>query len=181
MLCVAAGTEINSCLVWAGSLQKEGEICSLVSRDTVSIGDISFVNFVTVGVVDQPQPQSWVLSIPVHIVIILILRTFQNNAVSFLCNLIPWGLENTSIYVPCEKTKQKLESEPQKCPLATVSREKPQPESGNLRQRLPTCFPSPPVPRRQEATQQKSMEPMARRGRVEAFPALGIGGNRAWK
>lgn len=181
MLCVAAGTEINSCLVWAGSLQKEGEFFLLLSRDTIPIRYISFVNFIIVGVVDQPQSQSWVLSMPVHIIMILILRTFQNNVVSCLCNLIPWSLENTSIYVPCEEIKQKLETVPNKCPLTTVSREKPQLESGNLRQGLPICSPSPPVPRRLKATQQRIMEPMARRGRLEAFPALGIEGNRACK
>ena len=52
---VTASTEVNSCLVGAGSLHREGEAAFLCSGGTVPIGDVPFVSVSNInGVVDQP-------------------------------------------------------------------------------------------------------------------------------
>lgn len=115
------------------------------------------------------------MSIPVHIVMTLVLRTFQNNAASCLCDLVPWALGNTIIHRACEESEQKLETEPRKCPFASGLRRKLQPGPGKFKAGGSHLFPNSPVPRRQKATQQRSTKPMARRSRMEVFPALSVG------
>lgn len=106
-------------------------------RDIVPSRDISFVNTIDiVGGVDQPEPLSGVLSIPVHILMALSLRTFQYSAISCDCDPISWGLGNTGIHGACEETREKLEAEPRKGPLATISREKLQPRLGKFKARV---------------------------------------------
>lgn len=100
-----AGTEVKRCLVGGGSLQAQGEFCLLPPGDAVPAGDLSSVGIVDIqGVVDQPEPAPWVLSIPEHSIMTLSLRTFQQNAYSCLCDSVPWGLGHTRIHGACEET-----------------------------------------------------------------------------
>lgn len=66
----------------------------------------------------------------------LSLRTFQYSALSCDCDPISWGLGNTGIHGACEETREKLEAEPRKGPLATISREKLQPRLGKFKARV---------------------------------------------
>lgn len=127
------------------------------------------------GVVDQPEPQSWVLSIPVHRPMTLSLRTFQYSALSCVCHPIPWSLGNTNIHGACEETRQKLETEPRKGPCHSLQGEALA-TTWKIEGRDSPCFLNSPVPRRQKTTQQRSMEPMVTRGRKKMVLALSVGG-----
>lgn len=131
-----AGTEVKCCLVGGGSLQVQGEFRLLPPGDAVPAGDLSSVGIVDIqGVVDQPEPVPWVLSIPEHSIMTLSLRTFQRNAHSCLCDPIPWGLGHTRIHGACEETRRNR-TETGNDTLATVSRDsrKDKQDTDNLRQ-----------------------------------------------
>lgn len=96
--CVSTtGTEIQGCLVLSNPCHSERE-CRLLPRGTVAIRYVSFLNFIFYQrVVDQSQPLPWVLSVPVHIVMIKILFTFQSCLLSFLSEQVFWGLSDSTI------------------------------------------------------------------------------------
>ena len=90
---------------------------------------------------DQPQPVSWVLSIPVHIAEAQILSTCQCRALSCPHNLESGVLSDTSMDRPCGEGRPMLQS--QRTGLVLAPRRGPCPQDS------PAC-------RRQKTTQSRS-------------------------
>lgn len=75
----------------------EREECLLHPRGTVAFRYVSFLSIIFYQrVVDQSQPLPWVLSVPVHRVMIKILFTFQSHTSSFLSEQIFGGLSDST-------------------------------------------------------------------------------------
>lgn len=93
-----AGTEIQSCLVLFHRCHSERKEWLLLSRDTVAFRYVSCLNIsYYMWAVNQSQPLPWVLSVPVHGVVIKILLTFQSRALSFLSDQVFWDLSDFTI------------------------------------------------------------------------------------
>ena len=101
---------------------------------------------------DQPQPVSQVLSVPVHIVMTQILSTCQCRALSSPHDLESGVLSDTSMDRPCGEGGPMLQSERTGLVLA--------PRRGPCPQDSPAC-------RRQKTTQPRRQGFMAGVGQVE--------------
>ena len=67
---------------------------------------------------DQPQPVSWVLSVPVHIVMTQILSTIKCRTLSYLHHLESGVLSDTSMDRPCGEGGPMLQSQQTSLALA---------------------------------------------------------------
>ena len=101
---------------------------------------------------DQPQPMSQVLSVPVHAVMTQILSTFQCQALSSPYHLESGVLSDTSMDRPCGEGGPMLQS--QRTGLVLAPRRGPCPQDS------PAC-------RRQKTTQPRRQGLMAGAGQVE--------------
>lgn len=105
---------------------------------------------------DQPQPMSMVLSIPVHGVVVHILVTFQCHVLSCPQDLEFGGLSDASIQRPCgEGDKADVTDTTERLRVGTL-RFSPRKET----QDLPAC-------RRQNTTQHRRLTLMAGAGLME--------------
>ena len=101
---------------------------------------------------DQPQPVSWVLSVPVHRVMTQILSTFQCPALSCPHDMESGVLSDTSVDRPCGEGGPMLQSERTCSVLA--------PPRGPCPQDSPAC-------RRQKTTQPRRQGLMVGAGQAE--------------
>jgi len=101
---------------------------------------------------DQPQPVSRVLSVPVHIIVVQILSTLQCCALSCPPDLESGVLSDTSMDRPCGEEGLMLQSQRTCLVLA--------PQRGPCPHDSPDC-------RRQKTTQPRRQELMAGAGQVE--------------
>ena len=101
---------------------------------------------------DQPQPVSWVLSVPVHIAKAQILSTFQSRALSSPHNLESGILSDPSMDRPCGEGGRMPQSQRTDLVLG--------PRKGLCPQDSPAC-------RRQKTTQPRRQGLMAGVGQAE--------------
>jgi hypothetical protein len=103
-LWITAGTEVHRCLGSGGWLQSEREFLCAWSRDTVAIRYFSFFSVVNIiWVMDQSQPMTRVLSIPVHVVMLVSLMAAQSHLSSCLSDLVSWILGDCRLRVACNR------------------------------------------------------------------------------
>lgn len=157
-LWLTTGAEVHRCLVDASRLQNQGEGILLLPRDTVPIRDVSCLNTVNIiGPVEQPQPQTWVLSIPEHSFMVHILWTFQQNFRSHFFDELSRGLSHLCVQKAYERRAEDV----------TPEARKPKERKGSYQgleitaQGFSPNTPHSPTPRKQKATPQRSPIPMA--------------------
>ena len=86
---LTAGTGVHGCVGGDNRLRGQVEILCIWSRDAVPVGDFNFLSVVNIiGIMGQPQPVSQVLLVPVHIVMVISLVTFQSHCLSCHCDLV---------------------------------------------------------------------------------------------
>lgn len=112
-----AGTEIHSCLALSGGYHSEGKECLLLPRGIVALSQVSLLNILyNCWGVDQSQALPWVLSIPVHGVMIEILFTVQSHISSFLSEQVFWGLSDAPTHCAYGKKRKVGETKLKRVP-----------------------------------------------------------------
>lgn len=119
-----AGTEIQRCLVLLRQCHSERKECLLLPRGIVAWSYVCFLNIrYNLWEVDQSQSLSWVLSVPVHGVVVEILFTFQGHLLPFLSEQVFWGLSDSTIYGAYGRKEAALETWPMRSSNAAAVRE----------------------------------------------------------